>query len=392
MSRLLSVLALVLSLGTLPAHAQDFVSGASAVWVHDVTTGTTLLEQNADVPLPPASMSKLMTLYMAFEAIANGRLSIDEELIVSQHAMDYGGSSMFLRAGERVRVEDLLRGVVVLSGNDAATVLAEALSPDGTEAGFARAMTERGRQIGLTASTFANASGWPSPDHRMSVRDLGILAERLIRDFPTFYPLFAEEEFAFDNRVPANSQNRNPILSLGLGADGLKTGHTNEAGYGLVGSAKQGERRIVFVITGLDTEAARQDEATRILNWAFRQFALRDLGRAGTQMGEASIWMGDETQVALVLPEDLRLLMPALTPGAVEAEITYDGPVAAPVSAGEELARLHITRNGLPDIDLPLVAGADVAAGGFGVRMRAALHVLMTRIQGDETGAAVEGA
>jgi len=392
MTRLLALLALVLPLGAPPAQAQDFVSGATAVWVHDMTTGTTLLEQNADVPLPPASMSKLMTLYMAFEAIANGQLSVDEELIVSQHAMDYGGSSMFLRAGERVRVEDLLRGVVVLSGNDAATVLAEALSPDGTEAGFARAMTERGRQIGLTASTFANASGWPDPIQRMSVRDLGILAERLITDFPTFYPLFAEEEFAFDNRVPANSQNRNPMLSLGLGADGLKTGHTNEAGYGLVGSAKQGERRIVFVITGLPSEAARQEEATRILNWAFRQFALRDLGSAGTRMGEASVWMGDESQVALVLPEDLRVLMPALAPGAVEAEIVYDGPVAAPVAAGAELARLHITREGLPDLDLPLVAGADVAAGGFGVRMRAALHVLMTRLRADETDVAVEGA
>lgn len=392
MTRLLALLTLVLSLGSLPAHAQDFVSEATAVWVHDMTTDTTLLEQNADVPLPPASMSKLMTLYMAFEAIASGRLSIDEELIVSQHAMDYGGSSMFLRAGERVRVEDLLRGVVVLSGNDAATVLAEALSPDGTEAGFARAMTERGQQIGLTASTFANANGWPAPEQRMSVRDLGVLAERIIVDFPTFYPLFAEEEFPFDNRVPANSLNRNPILNLGLGADGLKTGHTSEAGYGLVGSARQGDRRIVFVITGLSSEAARQEEATRILNWAFRQFTLRDLGHAGTRIGEASVWMGDEAQVALVLPEDLRVLMPALTPGAVEAEIVYDGPISAPVAAGADLARLLITRDGLPDLDLPLVAGTDVAAGGFGVRMRAALHVLLARLRSDEAGAAAEGA
>lgn len=386
---LIAAALLALPATVLPALAQEFETSARAIWVHDMTTDTTLLAQNADVPLPPASMSKLMTLYMAFEAIADGRLSVDEELTVSQHAMDYGGSSMFLRAGERVRVEDLLRGVIVLSGNDAATVLAEALSPDGTEAGFARLMTERGRQIGLTASTFANASGWPDPVQRMSVHDLGVLAQRIIADFPTFYPLFAEEEFAFDNRVPANSQNRNPILSLGLGADGLKTGHTSEAGYGLVGSALQGDRRIVFVITGLESESARQEESTRILNWAFRQFNLRDLGRAGDVLGQAEVWMGAESHVGLTLPEDLRILLPAIAPGPVDAELVYSGPVAAPVSAGDELARLHIPRDGLPPVDLPLVAAADVPAGGFLVRTGAALRVILSRVlpQGTAAGA-----
>lgn len=386
---LIAAALLALPATVLPALAQEFETSARAIWVHDMTTDTTLLAQNADVPLPPASMSKLMTLYMAFEAIADGRLSVDEELTVSQHAMDYGGSSMFLRAGERVRVEDLLRGVIVLSGNDAATVLAEALSPDGTEAGFARLMTERGRQIGLTASTFANASGWPDPVQRMSVHDLGVLAQRIIADFPTFYPLFAEEEFAFDNRVPANSQNRNPILSLGLGADGLKTGHTSEAGYGLVGSALQGDRRIVFVITGLESESARQEESTRILNWAFRQFNLRDLGRAGDVLGQAEVWMGAESHVGLTLPEDLRILLPAIAPGPVDAELVYSGPVAAPVAAGDELARLHIPRDGLPPVDLPLVAAADVPAGGFLVRTGAALRVILSRVlpQGTAAGA-----
>ncbi|MBW7922336.1 MAG: D-alanyl-D-alanine carboxypeptidase [Rubellimicrobium sp.] len=388
-TRLAALIALLLALAGLPASAQDFETGARAVWVHDMTTDTVLLAQNADTPLPPASMSKLMTVFLAFEAIADGRLSVDEELAVSQHAASYTGSSMFLRAGERVRVDDLLRGVIVLSGNDAATVLAEALSPDGTEAGFARLMTERGRQIGLTASTFANANGWPDPAQRMSVHDLGVLAERIITDFPTFYPLFAEEEFAFDNRVPANSQNRNPILSLGLGADGLKTGHTSEAGYGLVGSAMQGDRRIVFVLTGLASESARQDEATRILNWAFRQFTLRDLGRAGDVLGQADVWMGAAPQVGLALPDDLRILMPAIAPGAVDAEISYAGPVAAPVTAGAELARLHVVRDGLPPVDLPLVAATDVPAGGFLVRTGAALRVILSRIlpQGAAAGA-----
>lgn len=363
----------------LTATAQDFDTQAPSAWVYDQSTGTVLLSKNADEPLPPASMSKLMTLYMAFEAIANGSLTIDQELPVSQHAMDYGGSSMFLVAGERVRVEDLLRGVIVLSGNDASTVLAEGLSPDGTEAGFAQAMTQRARQLGMTNSTFLNANGWPADGQRMSMRDLGILADRLITDFPTFYPLFAEQEFLFDNRVPANSQNRNPILGLGIGADGLKTGHTQEAGYGLVGSAKQGDRRVIFVISGLDTAEARRDEAERIANWAFRQFVERDVSAAGTRIAEADVWMGQSAKVTLTVAEDLRLLMPMLQGDAMTAEAVYSSPVDAPVAAGQELGELVITRDGLPDVRVPLVADAAVARGGFAVRLRTAAMVLMDR-------------
>ncbi|NBQ51757.1 MAG: D-alanyl-D-alanine carboxypeptidase, partial [Marivivens sp.] len=274
--------ACLLALTATFAAAQSFETNARAAYVYDMTTGTVLLEKNADTPLPPASMSKLMTLYLAFEAISDGRLSPDDELLVSEHAMSYQGSSMFLRSGERVRVEDLIRGVIILSGNDASAVLAENLSPDGTEAGFARMMTSRAQDLGMMHSTFANSNGWPDPNQRMSVRDLGILAQHLITDFPTYYPIFAEEEFLFDGRVPSNSQNRNPILGLGLGADGMKTGHTQEAGYGLVGSAKQGDRRVVFVVTGLDSAAARAEEGQRILNWSFRQFAQKNVIETGT--------------------------------------------------------------------------------------------------------------
>jgi serine-type D-Ala-D-Ala carboxypeptidase (penicillin-binding protein 5/6) len=367
---------LVLTLFPLTARAQAFETAASAAWVFDQSTGTVLLAKNADEPLPPASMSKLMTIYLAFEAIADGRLTIDTELPVSEHATSFDGSSMFLDTTDRVRVEDLLRGVIVLSGNDASVVLAEALSPDGTEAGFARMMTERAREMGMVNSTFANASGWPDPGHRMSMHDLGILANRLIADYPTFYPLFAETEFAFDGRVPANTQNRNPILALGLGADGLKTGHTQEAGYGLVGSAKQGDRRIIFVITGLDSAEARRTESERILNWAFRQFALQDVGAAGTRFASADVWMGSEAQVGLVLAEDASLLVPAPGQGNVSAEAVFQGPVQAPVTAGQELGQLVIRRDGLPDVSLPLVAEADVPVGGFGVRLRTAALVL----------------
>ncbi|WP_439154324.1 D-alanyl-D-alanine carboxypeptidase family protein [Yoonia sp.] len=380
MSRLF-IFAVIVSFvfGTNGVLAQSFDTRATAAYVFDQTTGTVLLAKNEDAPLPPASMSKLMTIYMAFEAIADGRLVVDALLPVSAHAASYGGSSMFLDTTDRVSVEDLLRGVIVLSGNDASTVLAEALSPDGTEPGFARMMTERAKQLGMQNSTFANANGWPAAGHRMSMEDLGILADRLITDFPTFYPLFAETEFAFDNRVPSNKRNRNPLLTLGIGADGLKTGHTEAAGYGLVGSAKQGDRRIIFVITGLETQAVRAEESERLVNWAFRQFARKDVARAGTRIAEADVWMGNSVSVGLTVKEDLSLLVPILNQGEVAAQVVYDGPVEAPITAGQQLAELVITLDGLPEKRLPLVAENDVARGGFKTRLRTAAQVLWTK-------------
>ncbi len=363
-----------------PAQAQSLDTRATAAWVYDLTTSTVLLDKNANEPLPPASMSKLMTLYMAFEAISNGRLTIDEKLGVSQHCMDYDGSSMFLNTTDRVRVEDLLRGVIILSGNDAACVLAESLSPDGTEAGFARMMTERAAKLGMTNSMFANSNGWPAAGQRMSMHDLGWLATHIIQDFPTYYPIFSEQEFDFDGRVPSNNQNRNPILGLGIGADGLKTGHTEEAGYGLVGSAKQGDRRIVFVVTGLDSPQARAEEGQKIINWAFRQFAQRQVATAGTRIASADVWMGDSTTVGLTVAQDLTLLVPTTDQDAITAQVVYDGPVEAPITAGQKLGELVITLPGLPEARLPLVADRDVARGGFAVRVRTAASVLMSKI------------
>ncbi|PIE16311.1 MAG: D-alanyl-D-alanine carboxypeptidase [Rhodobacterales bacterium] len=296
---------------SLPASAQ-FNTQAKAAYVVDYGTGTVLLSKNADLPLPPASMSKLMTLNMVFEALADGRLRLDDRLPVTQHAMSYKGSTMFLNTSDRVRVEDLIRGVIVLSGNDAAAVLAEALSPDGTEAGFARMMTERAKELGMTNSHFTNSNGWPQVGHRMSVHDLAVLANRLIREFPAFYSMFSETEFLFDGRAPQNKSNRNPLLKLGIGADGLKTGHTSEAGYGLVGSAKQGDRRIIFVITGLNSASERATEAERIVNWAFRQFVNKTVIKKGHKLAEADVWMGEESQIGIVAPKDLFLLVPAL--------------------------------------------------------------------------------
>jgi len=372
--------ACLLALTATFAAAQSFETNARAAYVYDMTTGTVLLEKNADTPLPPASMSKLMTLYLAFEAISDGRLSPDDELLVSEHAMSYQGSSMFLRSGERVRVEDLIRGVIILSGNDASAVLAENLSPDGTEAGFARMMTSRAQDLGMMHSTFANSNGWPDPNQRMSVRDLGILAQHLITDFPTYYPIFAEEEFLFDGRVPSNSQNRNPILGLGLGADGMKTGHTQEAGYGLVGSAKQGDRRVVFVVTGLDSAAARAEEGQRILNWSFRQFAQKNVIETGTRVVEASVWMGQAPTVGLTVAEDVSMLVPILSGDSIDGEVVFNAPIEAPIAAGQTLGELIIRFDDLPERRIPLVAEADVPVGGFAIRMRTAVMVLLDKV------------
>ena len=358
-------------------QAVAFETRARAAFVMDQGTGTVLLSKNADEPLPPASMSKLMTLYMAFEAVRDGRLSMEEKLSVSQHAMNYGGSTMFLDTTDKVKVSDLLRGIIVLSGNDACAVIAEALSPDGTEAGFARLMTRKARQMGMNNSTFANSNGWPAPGHRMSMRDLAILANALITEFPEFYPMFAETEFAFDGRAPGNTRNRNPLLTAGIGADGLKTGHTSEAGYGLVGSARQGTRRVIFVVSGLESAKARAEVSEQIVNWSFRQFSETPVLEQGQRLGEADVWMGKAPRVPLVAASDLTILLPVLSGDDVPAEIVYHGPVEAPVAEGQELAQLIIRPEGLPEIRVSLVAEKAVPAGGFGVRLKTAASVLM---------------
>ncbi|MFT7371055.1 MAG: D-alanyl-D-alanine carboxypeptidase (penicillin-binding protein 5/6) [Alteromonas macleodii] len=369
-----------------PCSAQTFDTRASAAYVLDYSTGVVLLEKNADDPLPPASMSKLMTLYMAFEAInpLNGQdpfLTVDDVLPVSQHCMDYTGSTMFLDTTDRVRVEDLLRGIIVLSGNDASCVIAEALSRNGTEAGFAQQMTVRAQQMGMMNSSFANSNGWPAAGNQMTMRDLGMLADRLITDYPTYYPLFAEQEFNYDGEHPANTLNRNPLLGLGIGADGLKTGHTIEAGFGLVGSAKQGNRRIIFVVTGIESAQERAEETERIVNWAFRQFTQRDIARGGSLIEQAKVWRGEQPIVGLLLQEDLSLLVPTSGATEIRAEVVYNGPIQAPITQGEPIAELVIHLENLPETRVPLVADASVPSGGFSSRLRTAAGVLIEHIK-----------
>jgi D-alanyl-D-alanine carboxypeptidase (penicillin-binding protein 5/6) len=239
----------------------------------------------------------------------------------------------------------------------------------------------------MTNSVFQNASGWPAAGHVMSMRDLALLARRLIEDFPEFYPMFAETEFRFDGRAPANTQNRNPLLGLGVGADGLKTGHTREAGYGLVGSAVQGDRRVIFAITGLDSAADRARESEAIVNWAFRQFAQKSLARAGEVVAEAEVWMGDVPRVGLTPAEDLDTLLPILGADQITGEVVYTGPVRAPVAKGDVLAELVFSPEGLPETRVPLVAASDVAPGGFVTRLRTVSGLLLTRLREGPEGA-----
>ncbi|MEY2992354.1 MAG: hypothetical protein RI946_1748 [Pseudomonadota bacterium] len=369
------------------APSQAFETRARAAVIYDQSTSTVLMEKDADRLLPPASMSKLMTLYMAFDFIKSGQLRLDEKLPVSEHAAAYGGSTMFLDTTDRVSVEDLLMGIIVLSGNDACAVIAEALSPDGTEAGFAKLMTQRARQIGLTKSTFVNSNGWPAAGHLMTMRDLATLADRLITDFPEFYPMFSAREFKFDGRAPANTRNRNPLLGLDIGADGLKTGHTQEAGYGLVGSALQDGRRVIFVLSGLDTMQQRADESEAVVNWAFRQFAVKTYGSAGDVIAQAPVWNGASKTVGLRLTQDASALVPILSENGVTFSVEYDGPLAAPLEQGREVAQLIITVDGLAPRSIPLVADQTVEMGGVITRLTTAAKSLIQTLGTGPEGA-----
>ena len=368
------------------SNASAFDTRAQAAYVLDQTTGTVLLKKRAEIALPPASMSKLMTLFLTFEALRDGRLLWDETLPVSQHAMNYGGSTMFLDTTDRVTVQDLVRGIIVLSGNDAWVVIAEALSNDGTEAGFANMMTSRAKKLGMNNSIFANSNGWPHPSQRMSMEDLGILSDEIITKFPKLYVLFAEKEFKFDGRSTSNTLNRNPLLNMDIGADGLKTGHTSEAGYGLVGSAKQGERRVIFVITGMETAKARADEADRIITWAFRQFSTKSLFQINPTLAQASVWMGSSRTVGLEMHEPLQILVPTTGSYEITSKVSYAGPLQAPILKGDVVAELIVSVSGLSEIRAPLIAAASVPRGGLLTRLRTAAIVLLRAVNGGLSG------
>lgn len=345
---------------------------AKQALVVDYSTGRTLLARNADAPMHPASMTKMMTAFMVFDRLRSGTLSLDTKFRVSKRAWKKGGSRMFLKPNDAVSVEDLIRGIIVQSGNDASIVIAEGIS--GSEEDFAREMTEKAREIGMKNSTFKNASGWPDEEHLTTARDLATLINTTIREFPDFYHYYAEAEFKYAN---INQRNRNPLLGLGIGADGLKTGHTEVAGYGLAASAIRKNRRIIVVVNGLESKRDRARESRYLLNWAYRTFDTYRLFVAGETVADASVWLGAASSVPLILERDLFVTLKKRSRKQLRVVAKYTEPIVSPIRRGDRLGVLVVNAPGENMVQLPLIAGASVAELGRMGRLSALINHLL---------------
>ncbi|MFL5326719.1 MAG: D-alanyl-D-alanine carboxypeptidase family protein [Microvirga sp.] len=344
-------------------RAQSFQTAAPHAILMDYDTGTVLFEKAADELTAPASMAKTMAVEVIFNEIRQGRLTLDSEFVISESAWrkgggSSGGSAMFAKLNDRIKLSDLLRGIIVQSGNDAAIAVAEGIA--GTEENFARMMTQRAREIGLTKSVFKNATGFHHPDQKVTMRELVMLAAHTIETYPELYKIYGEKEFTW-NKI--RQQNRNPLLKFDIGADGLKTGYIEESGYGLVASAVQQGQRLILCVMGLKSARDRENEARKLIEWGFRAFEARLLFDKGDVIGEAKVFGGSRGAVSLVAKKPVRLLFPRGTGERVAARIVYTGPLKPPVAAGAEVARLRVTRGDVQALDLPLYAGEDVGQG-----------------------------
>jgi len=353
--------------------APPFETPAPIAYMEDLSSGAILFAKDADRRIPPASMAKMMTVYVAFDLIKQGKLKPDQQIEVQPatwtkwHSQ---GSTMFLAVGEKPTVSDLLKGIVTLSGNDACVVLAEGIA--GTEEAFANLMNQQAAKIGLSNSHFGNSNGWPDEGRTyVTARDLAHLAAATIQNHPDLYKqYYALPSFTWGKTLGAGADisqaNRDPLLGKVAGADGLKTGHTEEAGYGFTGSAEQGGRRIVMVVAGLDTYGNRASESVRFMNWGFRAWSAQKVVAKGKHVGDADVQGGGSGSVGLVAPRDLAVAVPAGTTAAVQGRIVYLGPVKAPIKAGDHIADLVITTpGGLGPQTLPLAAESDVGEAGF---------------------------
>lgn len=343
----------------------------------DYDTGQYLYVKDHEKMVPPASMSKLMTVNMIFEKLKDGSLSLDDTFTVRERAWKLGGaasggSTMFLKIGEKVRVEDILKGILIQSGNDACIVAAENLA--GSEDDFAEMMNKRARELGLNNSSFANSTGLPHPDQKMSVEDLAKLARHIIKEFPEFYHIFSEKYYTHNNITQGN---RNPLLYSMPNADGLKTGHTEEAGFCLTASAKKGERRLIEVMTGMNSNKERSEEAERLMEWGFREFNNYNLLNKGQTIAEIPVVFGSEKQVRLVVPETVKRTLKKSQAPKIKMTAVYDKPVKAPVAAGDKLGEVRIELDGQEMENLPLVADRNVEKLGFFGRIGQNLKYLL---------------
>ncbi|AOO82391.1 D-alanyl-D-alanine carboxypeptidase family protein [Bosea vaviloviae] len=367
-------LSLVLSLAGTGLQAQNFQSQATYAVLLDAASGTVLYEKAADELMVPASLAKIATALVAFQEIAQGRLTLDSEIGISENAWRKGGgvsggSTMFAILNSRVKLSDILQGLIVQSGNDAAIALAEAIAGD--EATFARVMTERVRALGLTKSVFRNATGMGDPEQKVTARELARLSDHIIKTYPELYRIFGQREFTW-NKI--KQQNRNPLLAMEIGADGLKTGNIDEAGFGLVGSAVQNGQRLIVVVNGLKTARDRAQEARKLLEWGFRAFEARKIFGEGEIVGEASVFGGEKGRVALKAKGPVSLLLPRGAGERLNARIVYRGPLVAPVREGAEVGRLLVTRGEVKTLEIPLYAAETVEPGTL---QRRALDAVM---------------
>ena len=368
---------LMLFLAAGPASAQRFETRAAHALLMDAETETVLFQHEADKAMPPASMAKLMTAVVIFDAVKAGRLSLEDEFLISEDAWrrggaPSGGSTMFAKLGSSLKLGDLLRGIIIHSANDGCIAVAEGMA--GSEPIFADMMNEQARKLGLTGSHFTNATGLPDPQQYMTARDLAKLANHIIRDFPDFYKIYGETEFTW-NKI--TQRNRNPLLDMNIGADGLKTGFTEEAGYGLVGSAVRDGQRLIVVVGGTKTEKERAEEARKLLDWGFRAFERSTLFDAGEVVAEAKVYGGSQRSVGLVGKGPIDLLLPRGSRDLIKARVVYEGPVSAPVEEGQRIGVLKVTIGDDLTKETPLYAANFVGTGTVSQRAVDGLEELL---------------
>ena len=339
-----------------PANpAGGFETQARHALILEAETGAVLLDKGADERIPPASMSKIMTAYVVFGMLKEGRAKLTDQLPVSERAWRLQGSKMFVPIGGSIAIDDLLKGVIIQSGNDACLVLAEGLA--GSEDAFVELMNRKAKEIGLKDSHFANVSGLPDSDHWMTARDLATLAMRTINDFPEYYHYYSEMDYEFNN---IKQGNRNPLLYKNVGADGLKTGHTEEAGYSLTASVARNNRRIIIVLNGLPTMKARAQESERLIEWAFREFNDYRLFAAGDKVDDGEVWLGAEPKVPLSVDKDFVVTLPRKARKDMKVAVEYDRPIPAPIQKGDTVGKVVMTVPDVPSVEAPLVAAASV--------------------------------
>ncbi len=372
--KFLSLLLSVLFIST-PTWALQSTKAKQAL-VLDYETGQVLLAKEADKRMPTSSMSKVMTTYMVFDALKQGHIKLDSEFRVSDKAWAKGGSKMFVPQGKKVTVEDLLRGVIVQSGNDATIVLAEGLAE--SEENFARKMTAKAHEIGMKNSNFMNASGWPDPEHYSTTEDLALMARRMIEDFPEYYKLFAETEFTYSN---IKQQNRNPLLYRNIGADGLKTGHTEAGGYGLIGTAVKDGRRVMMVVNGLESEKDRANESVRLIEWALDSFTNIDLVKKGDVVTQADVALGKSLSVPLVIHQDIKVTVPKVPKDSYSVEVTYKSPLVAPIAAGTEVGTFKVIVPNSESLSYPIFTAEPVEKlGVFKLTIEKIKHLLIGKL------------